>query len=325
MRKGPVSSPRLPPTCRRPGCRRRRRRPPAPARAPPGARAPPRGRWPAPPAGARWQPRRWGPRPPWPGVRPRGHRGRRPRRSRCSQPGAAGPGEATGTCACGGLLEGAREQRGAGHCTKRGAAVGLGHGPAARPPPCGRWGPAYSLCMQGARTARRGLQWEVFEMWEDGCRARRAGEDCVSETELGALITRAAQGDQAAFRELYHRSPLGAARGAGLSGAGRGGGGGRGAGDLRARLQGAAAAAPPAGLQPLAGDHRAAPRAVAQPRARSQAQAAESLSHQQEQAVPALPESLGRERAPPWCAASSRRCPRGPRSRPRGSSTWRES
>ena len=120
--------------------------------------------------------------------------------------------------------------------------------------------------------------------------------------------------------------PLGAARGAGLSGAGRGGGGGRGAGDLRARLQGAAAAAPPAGLQPLAGDHRAAPRAVAQPRARARRRRRRSPSRtSRSRQCPRCPSRWAGSAAPPWCAASSRRCPRGPRSRPRGSSTWRES
>ncbi len=135
----------------------------------------------------------------------------------------------------------------------------------------------------------------------------------MSDTELGALIERAAQGDQAAFRELYRRFRP----------------------SVRRVAQGFPALGPsevedvvqetfvrafkelPRLRHPQAFSHWlvtiARHHALALSRgARSQAQATETLSHEQAQAAPALPESLARERRAAVVRSLIAQLPEGP-------------
>lgn len=135
----------------------------------------------------------------------------------------------------------------------------------------------------------------------------------MSETELGALITRAAQGDQVAFRDLYHRfrpSVRRVAQGFPALGAAE-------VEDVVQETFVRAFKELPRLRHPQAFSHWlvtiARHHALSLSRGvRSQAQAAESLSHQQEQEVPALPESLGRERRAAVVRSLIEALPEGP-------------
>lgn len=135
----------------------------------------------------------------------------------------------------------------------------------------------------------------------------------MSDTELGALIERAARGDQAAFRELYRRfrpSVRRVAQGFPSLGPSE-------VEDVVQETFVRAFKELPRLRHPQAFSHWlvtiARHHALALSRgARSQAQATETLSHEQAQAAPALPESLARERRAAVVRSLIAQLPEGP-------------